>query len=77
MALSATSAVAIVPSAILPEVIASLASFAVPIASGATLGFGYVPVRSPPAVPPGAAPLIVTLPAAVMRPAASTVNVPT
>ena len=77
IALSATSAVAIVPSAILPDVTASSASFVVVIAAAATVGFGYVPVRSPPAVPPGAAPLIVTLPAAVRRPAASTVNVPT
>src|SRR5690242_14594227 len=40
-------------------------------------GFGYVPVRSPPALPPGATPEIVTLPAEVRRPFASTVNVPT
>src|SRR5690606_32413305 len=48
---SLRSTVLIVPSTILAEVIALLAS----------MGLGYVPLKSPPAVPPGDAPLIVTL----------------
>ena len=43
----------------------------------AIVGFGYVPVKSPPAAPPGVVPVIVTLPAFVSLPCASTVNVPT
>jgi hypothetical protein len=43
------------------------------IAPGARDGLGYVPASTPPAGPPGVVPLIVTLPADVSRPDASTV----
>ena len=43
------------------------------ITPGASDGFGYVPASTPPAAPPGVVPLIVTLPADVRRPDASTV----
>ena len=56
------SAEAIVPSAIFADV----------IAEGATLGLGYVPVRSPPAAPPGDTSVIATFVAAVTRPLVST-----
>ena len=65
IALSATSAVAIVPSAIFADV----------IADGATLGFGYDPVRSPPAIPPGVVPVIAMLVADVTRPLVSTESI--
>ena len=52
------SAVAMVPSAIFADVIADVA----------TVGFGYVPVRSPPATPPGVVPVMSTLPAYWSRP---------
>jgi hypothetical protein len=41
------------------------------------VGLGYVPVRSPPAAPPGDVPDIVTFAAAVNCPCALTVNVGT
>ena len=67
MALSAISSVAIDPSRIFADV----------TASEAIRGAGYVPVRSPPAVPVGDAPVMVTFDAVVMRPCASTEKTPT
>ena len=67
-------AVVTASSAILALETAPSASLAVLTAPVAIVGFGYVPARSPPAVPVGLAPLIVTLLAAVRRPCASTVN---
>ena len=64
-------------SASLFVVTAASASLALLTALFAIVGFGYVPVRSPPALPVGAIPEIVTLPAVERRPCASTVNVAT
>ena len=47
---------------------------AAPPPAAASVGFGYVPVRSPPADPVGAAPVMVTLLAAVALPLASSVT---
>ena len=65
------------PSASFAVVTAASASLVVPTAPAPIPGLGYVPERSPPAVPVGGAPAMSTCPAAVRRPCCSTVNVAT
>ncbi len=61
-------------SALAPEVVKAPAREIVMPATLPTVGLGYVPPRSPPAAPEGAAPVIVTLDAALIRPSAPTVK---
>ena len=74
IASSFTSAVATVVSRMSAEVTLPSTMLLDATALTAMVGFGYVPVRPPPAGPPGGTPLMATLPALVSRPLASTAN---